>query len=226
MSFEHNKDLLVLAHKLLGDLVNEVIFVGGATSFMYVDKAISEEIRPTYDVDCVVEVTHYHKYDDVQAQLRKLGFKNDLSKGAPICRFNYGELLVLDVMPSDPRILGFSNRWYVDGIKNKIEKNLDGKSFFVFPLEYYLASKFEAYNSRGKSDPRQSSDLEDIILVIDGIANFDIVSSLDKNQSLKEFLEENFEACKKGPMYEAISGFLNHKQAKINRVLNRMSVIK
>jgi hypothetical protein len=30
----------------------------------------------------------------------------------------------------------------------------DGTEFFVFPTEYYLASKFEAHNNRGGNDLR------------------------------------------------------------------------
>lgn len=53
-------------------------------------------------------------------------------------------------MPTDESIIGFSNRWYVEGIEKKIKRELpDGTEVFVFPAEYYLAAKFEAHKGRG-----------------------------------------------------------------------------
>lgn len=83
---------------------------------------------------------------------------NDISEGAPICRWIYKDIKV-DVMPTDSKVLGFSNRWYKEGIENKITKSLpDETEIFVFPSAYYLAAKFEAYNGRGGYDLRQSHD--------------------------------------------------------------------
>jgi len=76
------------------------------------------------------------------------GFKNDTSEGAPICRWIYKDIKV-DVMPTDSSVLGFSNRWYEEGLEIKIQKTLsDGTDVFLFPPEYYLAAKFEAHKGR------------------------------------------------------------------------------
>src|SRR6266567_8878956 len=48
-------------------------------------------------------------------RLRKLGFTEDTSEGAPLCRWQQGDVK-LDVMPLDEKILGFSNRWYVSAM--------------------------------------------------------------------------------------------------------------
>jgi hypothetical protein len=53
----------------------------------------------------------YGAYIKVAEQLRGLGFTEDQSEGAPMCRWRAGEL-ILDVMPDDERALGFTNRWY------------------------------------------------------------------------------------------------------------------
>jgi hypothetical protein len=44
-------------------------------------------------------------------RLRALGFLEDTSEGAPLCRWVHSGT-ILDVMPLDEKILGFSNRWY------------------------------------------------------------------------------------------------------------------
>lgn len=187
MSFQKNYEMLKFACGTLGELTDELVFVGGATTCLYVDANIADEIRPTEDVDCVIEIANKNEYDSFQAKLRKKGFSHDTSKGAPICRFKFHDVLVLvlDVMPNDPAILGFSNSWYKEGMKNKEARKIDSKEIFVFSLPYFLATKFEAYNGRGKNDPRLSSDLEDIVLVIDGIENFDL-SKYQTSAALKK----------------------------------------
>jgi len=93
-------------------------------------------------------------------------------------------------MPSDSNILGFSNLWYDEGIKNKISKNLpNGTEVFVFPPEHYLAAKFEAHKGRGGNDLRQSHDFEDIIYILDNCS--DILDNISNtNESLKAYFKE------------------------------------
>lgn len=93
-------------------------------------------------------------------------------------------------MPTDSTVLGFSNRWYEEGIENKITKTLpDQTEIYVFSPEYYLAAKFEAHNGRGGKDLRQSHDFEDIIYILDNCLNIfkDINNS---NQNVKDYLKK------------------------------------
>jgi len=41
----------------LEELKEEVVFVGGAVAELYADYPASSEIRPTLDVDCVIELS-------------------------------------------------------------------------------------------------------------------------------------------------------------------------
>lgn len=148
----------------LGDLRDEMVFVGGAVAELYADNPAASEIRPTLDVDCVIEIGSRLQFAKLEENLRTKGFKNDVSV---ICRWIYKDIKV-DVMPTDSAVLGFSNRWYEEGIENKITKSLPDKTeVFVFPPEYYLAAKFEAHKGRGGNDLRQSHDFEDIIYILD-----------------------------------------------------------
>jgi len=92
-------------------------------------------------------------------------------------------------MPTDSKVLGFTNRWYKEGIGIKISKILpDGTEVFVFPPEYYLAAKFEAHNGRGGNDLRQSHDFEDIIYILDNCS--DIFQNInDSNPSVSTYLK-------------------------------------
>ncbi len=223
MSFQKNFEMLKFACEKLDELTKEVVFVGGATTCLYVDEEIADDIRPTEDVDCTIEITNKSEYDKFQEKLRVKGFSHDTSKGAPICRFVFHKLLVLDVMPNDPKILGFSNSWYKEGIANKVAKKIDNKEIYIFSLPYFLASKFEAFNGRGKHDPRLSSDLEDIILVIDGIKDFDL-SQYKTSEILKKYLSKMAQQCLSDKfIIEAVGGFLNGKQEKIEKINKRLN---
>jgi hypothetical protein len=52
-----NLQLLVDAAKLLKPILGELVFVGGCTTaLLFTDKAAAE-VRPTYDVDAIAEIT-------------------------------------------------------------------------------------------------------------------------------------------------------------------------
>lgn len=72
-------------------------------------------------------------------------------------------------MPDDERILGFTNRWYAQGIKTAVTTELDEMlviRHLTPPL--FVATKFEAYSGRGAGDLMSSRDAEDILLLVDG----------------------------------------------------------
>ncbi len=94
MSYEQDSKTLKLAAELLDDFSKDIVYVGGITTFLYVDVDIADDIRPTYDVNFVLETSKRKDYDLFQKKLRKKGFTHDTSPGAPICRFKYGEELI------------------------------------------------------------------------------------------------------------------------------------
>jgi hypothetical protein len=180
----------------LDELNKDIVFVGGAVAELYANDPAASDIRPTLDVDCVIELRTRLQHSRLEENLRTRKFVNDTSKGAPICRWVYKGILV-DVMPTDENVLGFSNKWYVEGIESKITKILpDGTEIFVFSPEYYLATKFEAHKSRGGNDLRQSHDFEDIIYILDNCT--DLLDSIAKaNLSVKTYLREECQSLLK-----------------------------
>jgi hypothetical protein len=69
---------------------------------------------------------------------------------------------------ADETILGFSNRWYKPAIDAAAIVALDGFELRVVTTPYFIGTKLEAFRGRGKGDLYASSDLEDIITVLDG----------------------------------------------------------
>lgn len=65
--------------------------------------------------------------------------------------------------------MGFTNRWYRPGLAQRIGYQLpDGTSIHILPAPYFLATKLEAYSSRGQTDWMLSRDLEDIVAIFNG----------------------------------------------------------
>ena len=179
-------------------LKEEVVFVGGSVAELYVTDPAATDIRPTLDVDCVIELGSRIAYNEFEDNMRAIGFKNDISPGAPLCRWVYNDIKV-DLMPTDEDILGFTNIWYLDGIDHKIIKTLpNGVNIFVFHPAYYLASKFEAHKKRGGTDLRQSHDFEDIIYIMDNCPAIldDIKNS---NEKVQDYLRNEYSLLLKNP---------------------------
>jgi hypothetical protein len=90
------------------ELKEEVVFIGGAVAELYADDPASSDIKPTQDIDCMIELRTYKEFTEFEEDLRKKGFANDTSEDAPICRWIY-QYIKVDVMPSNENILDFNN---------------------------------------------------------------------------------------------------------------------
>lgn len=106
-----NLEMLQVIASGLAELKDAVVFVGGAVAELYVENIGAAPVRPTLDIDLIINIVSKPEFANLENQLRKLGFANDLSEGAPICRWLYQGIKV-DVMPTDTKVLGFSNDRY------------------------------------------------------------------------------------------------------------------
>ncbi|MBQ0754703.1 MAG: hypothetical protein KBT87_07465 [Gammaproteobacteria bacterium] len=159
---------LELAATHLGDIIQEVAFVGGATVALMITDEAAPDVRPTIDVDVIVEIGSVIGYHKLTERLKDKGFSVDSSEDAPTCRFR-GHDLILDVMPTDPNILGYSNRWYSEALtQSKVVRLPSGAEILVVSALYFVATKLEAFADRGHGDYLASHDFEDIMAVVDG----------------------------------------------------------
>jgi hypothetical protein len=158
-------DVLVVARRL-GALRDRVVFVGGAVRGLLVTDSAADAERPTDDVDLIVEVASSREYQRLGAELRSLGFREDATEGAPICRWIVENVRV-DVMPTDERVLGFKNRWYGEAIAHALELEAEGQRLRIIDAPHFCATKLEAYSDRGGGD-MYHHDLEDVIAVVGG----------------------------------------------------------
>jgi hypothetical protein len=161
-------EMLERAAEALGPLVDEVAFVGGATIALWATDPASAEFRPTEDVDVIVEVTTRPAYYRFEERLREVGFVNDVESRIA-CRFLHsGKQLVLDAMPTDGSVLGFENRWQREAFPHAEAVDLpSGRTIKAVPPPFLVATKLEAFRSRGEGDLFASPDFEDVITLID-----------------------------------------------------------
>lgn len=103
-----NRPLLGGMARHLRPLLDELVFVGGATVELFLTSPVAAHVRITRDADVICEITGRVKYHQLGKRLRGLGFSEDTSPGAPLCRWR-SAAGILDVMPTDETILGFGN---------------------------------------------------------------------------------------------------------------------
>ena len=218
---------LSLAAQRLEPLLGQMAFVGGCVTGLLITDPAAAPVRPTLDVDAIVEVASYAEFTVLEERLRALGFSQSLSEGAPVCRW-VQEGLILDVMPTEPSILGFSNRWYRPALRNARPLPVEGREVAMITAPYFLATKFEAFHGRAKNDFRMSHDLEDIVTVIDGRP--ELASEVkETDPQLRDFLAAEFSALLANRDFlEALPGYLlpdSASQQRIGLVVERMKQV-
>lgn len=163
-----NLEILTLAVDQLGELADEMVFLGGCATGLLITDPAAPSIRVTRDVDAIVQAVSLAEYHKLLKRLRALGFKEDISEGAPICRWS-SDSVILDIIPTDTAILGFGNKWFIPAAENAEFIELpSGRHIRTVSAPYFLVTKLEAFEGRGGGDYLMSHDMEDIIAVLDG----------------------------------------------------------
>ena len=152
----------------LGELRERVVFVGGAVAGLLVTDPLASSVRATRDVDAVVHTSRavFHRIEeDVAAR----GFARDVSSEV-ICRWVHkASGVIFDLMPVQPEVLGFSNRWYPYAVESAVPVDLgQGVVIRLVSAVAFVATKLEAFASRGGGDFLSSHDLEDVLNIVDG----------------------------------------------------------
>lgn len=213
-----NIEILEAAVRHLDDLVDRLVFLGGCATGLLLTDMAAPPIRYTHDVDVITEVATLAEYYRLAEQLRQKGFFEDSSEDAPICRWKAGELL-LDVMPTNPDLLGFGSKWYQEALDAALPHVLpSGQSIRMITAPYFLACKFAAFDSRGNADFLMSHDMEDIVAVLDGRPEVrdEVAQASD---DLRQHLVERFQALLGDRRFrEALSGHMPGDEASQARV--------
>ncbi len=209
----------------LGELNEQVVYVGGAVVSLYIDDPSAEDVRPTKDLDISLEIANLGALEALRASLLQKGFYQSAEDDV-VCRFRYEDIKV-DVMGTEPIGWAPANRWFAQGFKHRIPFLLEDMTIHILPLPYYLASKMEAFYDRGITDPRTSHDFEDIVYLLNYTSDLKAQIQTSEDE-VKQYLIDCFvDIIADNVKQEAILGSLYHEDqsvrfSKIIRLLNEI----
>ncbi len=201
-------DLITTVAKALEEINEQVVYVGGAIVSLYITDPGAPDVRPTDDVDIILEITSVGKLEDLRLELREKGFIQS-SEDDVICRFRYKGVKV-DVMATKEVGWAPANPWFEPGFHDLETREVNDIKIRILSLPYYLASKLTAFRSRAK-DPRTSHDLEDIVYILD---NRDDITNQFKSaqEDVKIYLKKEFsEIIEDDAIREAILANLEYR---------------
>lgn len=222
-----NLKMLEFVARKLGKLNDEVIYLGGCSTALFITDALSLDMRPTKDVDCIVDIVSLPKYYQFGKKLEKQGFRQSINDEV-ICRWYYDDV-ILDVMPTDEDTLTFGNRWYKEAIANPMTHELaEDLIIKSVTAPYLLATKIEAFNARGNMDFLGSHDFEDIIAVIAGRVEISEEISLE-SEKLRTYFKNFFKKIIGNTEFRtALPGHVNDgpvTQQRVDMVITRIKDI-
>lgn len=217
-----------LIAQALGELREQVVFVGGCAVGLLLTDPAAAPPRVTYDVDLVAEVAALRGYHRLEGEFSRRGFVRDMAADAPICRWRYQRLEV-DLMPTDPAVLGFANRWYPLAVAGAERVLLpSGTAIRLIGSAAFVATKFEAFADRGRNDLLGSHDAEDIVNLVDGRPEL-VDDVANAPPELRRYLAERFGALLARPDFaDALTGMIvpdDSLAERVQTVLQRMTLL-
>lgn len=193
-----NIDIVEVVVSALGDLREELVLVGGCAAGLMITEDDRPPVRATVDVDPVAEVVTHTEYHALAKKLRKIGFHED--QGNVICRWRYRDVII-DVMPTAADILGFSNRWYEQAVKEAQDFILpSGTTIKLISPPLLFATKLEAFYGRGNGDYGASHDIEDIMNLVDGRPEL-LIEIEHADHILRDYLKDEVEDLLAEPLF-------------------------
>lgn len=212
--------------KVLEEINDDVIYVGGAVVSFYVTDTGAEQPRPTKDIDISVQISSYAEMNQLSEKLATKGVYPAVDQKV-IYRYEYKDILI-DFIPYEKTPLGPTNSWLKPGFNKAYKIAVGDQTIKILPVNYYIATKWEAYKSRGGSDPRMSHDFEDIIYVLDN--NIEVVENIKNSDSvLMSFLKEMASEILQNPSRnEIIECHMNPFTAneRITMIIDKLNKIK
>jgi predicted nucleotidyltransferase len=187
--------------RALGDLANEVVFIGGAIAPLLQTHPVLSRVRPTDDVDAIIASTHYASYNVLEVRLRRLGFKSETTQ-VHVHRWRAPDGILFDLVPAGDHLGGTGGECDRVALETAITTELEpGLRIKQASAPGFLALKWAAFSDRGETDPFRSEDLEDILALLvsrDSIVA-EILASPDK---LRQRIQDGLSWLRKNPDYE------------------------
>jgi hypothetical protein len=223
MASDPNLPLLQSAVDKLKPFLEEFVFVGGAILGLLITDQAAAPIRGTTDVDVIAEIATITDYLIYSERLRRAGFTEDRGENPVLCRW-HNEGLILDVLPLDKNVLGYTNIWYRSALKTARPITLPaGTTIRVITAPFFLGTKMEAFRGRGARDFFASHDLEDFIAVIDGRDSI-LEEIATSPPDLKKYLAEAAEGLLHEDRFlDALPGYVMGDEERVPLILSKLA---
>ncbi len=170
-------DRIARVAEALGDLRDRVVFIGGAIAPLLQTHPPFPRARPTKDVDGVAATTSYRDIEALDQALRAREFRTPSGPSTAEHRGGRRQTQVhkwlapggieFDLVPSGAHLGGSGSTWdqYALELSETVEIR-PGLSIKHANAPAFWAMKWAAHHDRGKDDPVNSTDLEDILALI------------------------------------------------------------
>lgn len=99
-----NRALFESVVRLLAPVLDELVFVGGCTTGLFITDPAAGGIRPTKDVDAIVDVISYAKYAALAERLRRLDAFHGRGGGDIVASHDLEDIVA--VVDGRPEIVG------------------------------------------------------------------------------------------------------------------------
>lgn len=144
------------------------VFTGGAVVGLLITDPAAPPPSRTKDIDIVLEIAGYGEFAAMEQALRQAGFTQNWLDHMPVVAWHWRGIRV-DFLPHRPNEMMKSNRWFPYLIEEAERVEIaNGKFAWIASAPCFIATKLEAFFSRGKGDYVSSKDMEDILAVVDG----------------------------------------------------------
>jgi hypothetical protein len=231
ISAAESKRAILAIHRAIASKRDDAfVFIGGGIVPLLITDPAAPASRPTKDVDVVFEVVSPSLYSMLRRDLLNVGFKDDLTADKPACTLFFQDWRV-DILPTKPNIVfGGGNRWFDHVIQSAEEIELDGDIVLRASAPVFIATKLEAWLSRGRTKAGGPDyfhqDLEDIIAVIDGRPEIDSEWSSTPADALEFVVAMFTRFLGSGDFLNALPGHLSGDDARaliwIDRLKERL----
>lgn len=151
----------------LGDLRDRVVFIGGAIAPLLQTEPPFPRARATSDVDGVMATVSYAEAQRFQDDLAAYGFGRDLADPRHVHRWISPDGIPFDLVPAGSHLGASGSPWDAVAIETAVEATLaGGVTIRHASAPAFLALKWAAHHDRGRDDPLNSHDLEDILALL------------------------------------------------------------
>lgn len=213
--------------KGFGDLLNKVVFIGGVTLDLYVDRYAAFQNRTQGHQDCILGSLALPDYAYWESLLVERGFVKEASIDQYRHRWSY-EGFTLQILVREKETLKFDYRWFDEAIFHAQRFPLpSGGSIKSFSPVYFVAAKIESFLRNGNGDLRTSEDFEDLIFVLDNREQVE-TEMISAFHEVRTYIQRHFrkflhDPCLEEGLYYVLPYGVNEGQ--VQRVMELMQRI-